>query len=251
MLVASLTLLIGMLLGGQNVSAYIVEDLPKEIKANVEDKERQKEILSIVKGYEKEFKGVQKDLNKSKKEMKKLNLDKNSSPEAINAVFDQANDSWQEVQQLGIQSRTEALDMLSQEEWEGVISKSLNDYSKKDLKKQDKALKEFEKKFDKLKGSVAKEITDPERLEKIYTTFDAFKIDMANYLEANRKRTIKDMEVFGNLDASEAELQNEFSSLDEARNQFFIGIEKLHFELVENTTDEEWTKIAKSVNKIF
>ena len=251
MLVASLSLLIGMLLGGQNISAYIVEDLPKEIKANVDDKEKQKEILSITKAYEKEFKGVQKDLKKSKKQMKKLNLDRNTTPESINAVLDEADNSWKEVQTLGLKSRSAVLEMLSQEEWSGIISKSLEDYSKKDLKKQDKALEDFEKKFDKLKKDVAKEITDPKRQENIFATFDTFKVDMENYVAANRKRTIKDMGDFGNLEASEAELQQELSSLDEARSQFFEGIEKLHFELVENTTEEEWAKIAKSVNKIF
>lgn len=251
MLVASLTLLIGMLMGGQNISAFIVEDLPKEIKANIDDKERQKEVLSIVKAYEKEFKGVQKDLKKSKKEMKKLNLDRNSTPESINTVLDEANSSWKEIQEQGIKSRLDALELLSNEEWEGVISQSLEDYSKKDLKKQNKAVEDFEKKFDKLKSSVAKEITDPERQEKIFATFDAFKVDMANYIAVNKKKTVKDMDIFRDLDASEAQIQQEVSSIDEARSQFFKGIEKLHFELVENTTDEEWSKIAKSVNKIF
>ena len=98
---------------------------------------------------------------------------------------------------------------------------------------------------------MTKEITDPQRQEKIFATFEAFKVDMANYAEANNNRTIKEMEVFGNLVATEEELQEELSSLDESRDQFFQGIEKLHFELVENTTEEEWAKIAKSVNKIF
>ena len=41
------------------------------------------------------------------------------------------------------------------------------------------------------------------------------------------------------------------STIDQARDQFFDGVVKLHFDLVELTTDEEWSKIAKSVNKIF
>lgn len=251
MLVASLTLLIGMLLGGQNMSAFIVEDLPKEIKTNVKDKERQKEILTLVKAYEKDFKGVQKDLNKSKKHMKKLNLDRNASTDSIQGVLDEVTIAWQEVQAIGLKTRAEALEMLTEEEWEGVISKSLEDYSKKELKKQDKAYQNFEKNFDKLKASVAKDITDPERQEKIFATFDVFKVDMANYIMANKKKTLKDMEVFGDLNATEEQLQNELSSVDKARNQFFDGIVKLHNELAGSTSDDEWTKIAKSVNKIF
>ncbi len=251
MLVASLVLLMGVLFGAGNISAYVVEDFPKEVKSHVDDKERQKEILSTVKPYEKEFKSVQKDLNKSKKKMKKLNLDRNASSEDIKKILDGAAAAWKEVQTAGLQTRSETLKILSEEEWDLIISKSLEDFDKKEVKKQEKAYKEFEKNFAKLKSSVEKEITDPERQKKIGATFTSFKMDMKNYVEANMNRTIKEMEEFGNLNATEEDLNAALSSIDQARDQFFDGIVKLHFDLVELTTDEEWTKIAKSVNKIF
>ncbi len=105
MLVASLALLIGMLFGGGNIPAFVVEDFPKEVKANVDDKERQKEILSTVKPYEKEFKSVQKGLNKSKKKMKKLNLDRNASSEDINEILDGAAVAWKDLQTSGLETR--------------------------------------------------------------------------------------------------------------------------------------------------
>ncbi len=141
--------------------------------------------------------------------------------------------------------------MLSEEEWELIISKSLEEFDKKEIKKQEKAYKEFEKNFAKLKSTVEKEITDAERKEKIGATFTSFKKDMKNYVDANMNRTIKEMEAFGDLNAAEDELKAAASSVEEARNQFFEGIVTLHFDLVELTTDEEWDKISKSVNKIF
>jgi len=251
MLVASLVLLIGMLFGGGNMPAFVVEDFPKEVKANVDDKERQKEILSTIKPYEKEFKSVQKDLNKSKKKMKKLNLDRNASSEDINEILDGAAAAWKDLQITGLETRLVTLKMLSEEEWELIISKSLEEFDKKEIKKQEKAYKEFEKNFAKLKSTVEKEITDAERKEKIGATFASFKKDMKNYVDANMNRTIKEMEAFGDLNAAEDELKAAASSIEEARDQFFEGIVTLHFDLVELTTDEEWTKISKSVNKIF
>ena len=251
MLVASLSLLIGMLLGGGNISAFVVEDFPKEVKTNVDDKERQKEIMNSFKPYEKEFKKVQKDLNKSKKKMKKLNLDRNASAEDIQSILDNANDAWKGVQTSGLQSREETLEMLSDEEWELIIAKSLEEYDKKDIKKQEKAYKEFEKQFAKLKSTVEKEITDTDKKDKILATLDTFKSDMKNYADASTNRTIKELKAFGKKDATEEELNEALSTIDDAREQFFDGIVKLHFDLVESTTDEEWGKIAKSVNKIF
>jgi len=251
MLVASLSLLIGMLLGGGNISAFVVEDFPKEVKTNVDDKERQKEIMNSFKPYEKEFKKVQKDLNKSKKKMKKLNLDRNASAEDIQSILDDANDAWKGVQTSGVQSRAETLEMLSDEEWELIIAKSLEEFDKKDIKKQEKAYKEFEKQFAKLKSTVENEITDADNKEKILATLDTFKSDMKNYADASTNRTIKELEAFGNKEATEEELIEALATIDDAREQFFDGIVKLHFDLVESTTDEEWGKIAKSVNKIF
>ncbi|MGI9530887.1 hypothetical protein [Lutimonas sp.] len=251
MLVATLSLLIGMLLGGGNISAYVVEDFPKEVKSNVDDKERQKEILALTKPYEKEFKSVQKDLKKSKKQMKKLQLDRDASSEDISEILDNANSSWKGIQATGIATRAEVITMLSDEEWELIIADSMEEFDKKELKKQRKAYDNFEKKFAKLQAAVAKEITDPERQEKIFATFDSFKTDMKNYVEANMNRTAKELEEFSKREATEDELNAAFSKVDSARNQFFESIEKMHFDLVEQTTEEEYSKIAKAVNKIF
>ena len=251
MLVASLSLLIGMLLGGGNMSAFVIEDFPKEVKANIDDKERQKEVMSSFKPYEKEFKKIQKDLDKSKKKMKKLNLDRNASSEDIQEILNEANLAWKGIQATGVQDRVKTLEMLSDEEWELIIAESLKEFDKKEIKKQEKAYKEFEKNFAKLESSVEKEITDADHKEKILATLDTFKNDMKNYVDANMNRTIRELEEFGKKDATEEKLNEELSTIDDAREQFFDGIVKLHFDLVESTTDEEWTKIAKSVNKIF
>lgn len=251
MLVATLSLLIGMLLGGGNISAYVVEDFPKEVKRNVDEKERQKDILAITKPYEKEFKSVQKDLKKSKKQMKKLHLDRNASSEDINEILDNSNTSWKDIQAKGVAARTEVMAMLSDEEWELIIANSMEEFDKKEIKKQKKAYDNFEKKFTKLRATVSKEITDPEHLEKIFATFDSFQADMKSYVEANMNRTAKELEEFSQREATEDELNAAFSVVDEARDRFFEGIEKLHFDLVELTTEEEYAKIAKAVNKTF
>lgn len=183
--------------------------------------------------------------------MKKLHADRNASAEDINEILEQADASWKGIQKTGVASRAEVMSMLSDEEWQLIIANSMEEFDKKELKKQKKAYDNFEKKFTKLKASIAKEITDPARQEEIFATFDLFKTDMKNYVDANMNRTAKELEEFAKREATEDELNAALSSVDDARDQFFESIEKLHFELVENTTDEEWKKISKAVNKIF
>lgn len=183
--------------------------------------------------------------------MKKIQLDRNASSEEINKILDNANASWKGIQATGIAARSQVMTMLSDEEWELIIADSMEEFDKKELKKQQKAYDNFEKKFTKLRSSVAKEITDHERQEKIFATFDSFQADMKNYVEANMNRTAKELKEFSQREATEEELKEAFSVIDEARDQFFEGIEKLHFDLVELTSEEEYAKIAKAVNKTF
>lgn len=251
MLVATLSLLIGMLLGGSNIPTFIVEDLPKEIKRNIDDKERKDEILSILKEYEKEFKKSQKSLDKLKKKVKKLNLDRNSEKDSIDKVLNDASGIWQSIQTSGINNRILVQELLSEEEWENIIAKSIDELDKKEIKNQKKQYEKFNKEYDKVKNTIAEQITDVERRKKIDEAFIELKNLMKDYLEANKIKTLRYNDAFQNLNASKADLTEALSFLDESRIKLFDGIVKLHFELTEITTDEEWSKIAKSVNKLF
>lgn len=123
--------------------------------------------------------------------------------------------------------------------------------NKKEIKSQEKAYKEFDKNFDKLKKGVTSEITDPERLKIIEETFKNFKDLWKIYLDEVMALSLRYLDSFQNLDATEAELNEAISSVGDSRDNLFDGIIKLNAELKELTTDEEWTTIAKKINKLF
>lgn len=251
MLVATLTLLMTMLFGGGNISAFIVEDLPKEIKSNIDDKERQKEVLAVVKGYEKEFKKSQKELKGVKKELKKLNADRGASKEAIDQKLDEANAIWIGLDSSGISNRREATEMLTEDEWQEIIAKSMAEFDKKEIKSQEKAYKNFEKKWIGLSNTVLKEISDEDRRAKVEGIFQSFKGDMKRYVDANMNRTVRENEVFADRVASKEELGQALSEIEKSREDLFDSFVDLHFDLVDLTTEEEWKKIAKATNKLF
>ena len=252
MLVASLSLLIALLTGGgSDIPVFIVDDLSKEIKNHVNDKEKKKEILSVLKDYEKEFKKSQKSLGKEKKQLKKLNTDRNSPEGSMDIVLNDASEIWSDLKTSAVQKRVEVQGLLTEEEWQNIIAESLAEMNKKEIKSQEKAYKEFDKNFDKLKKGVTSEITDPERLKIIEETFKNFKDLWKIYLDEVMALSLRYLDSFQNLDATEAELNEAISSVGDSRDNLFDGIIKLNAELKELTTDEEWTTIAKKINKLF
>jgi hypothetical protein len=183
--------------------------------------------------------------------MKKLNLDRNSEKDSIYQVLNDASDLWEKLQASGVDNRVLVQEMLTQEEWEKIISKSIDELSKKEVKNLEKEHKNFDKEYDKLQSAIAKQITNPERLKIIDQSFLDFKILLKDYIQSNKEKTLRYNDVFQNLNATKSDLAEAVSFVDESRTKLFDGIVKLHFELTEITTEEEWTKIAKSVNKLF
>ena len=251
MIIAGLTILIGLLFGGGNISAFLIEDLPKEIKHNVDDKEKQKEILAVLKEFDKEFKKAQKEIDKSKKELKKLNLERTSSEESIRAEFDKVTDIWKKLQTDGIEKRIQVTSMLTEDEWEKIVAGSVSELDKKEQKSQDKIFEDFEKELNKTKKEIKKSIPDVAKANKIEDAFLAFSNEIKAYITANMDRTLRNYETFRNLNATKDELEEALSNVENSREKVFDGIINLHFELVELTTDDEWKSLAKAVNDLY
>ena len=138
MIVTGIILLISILFGGSGIPVFIIEDLQKEVKENIKDKDRQKQVLAITKDYEKAVKDYQKQIDKNKKSMKKLNLDKNTPKDSIVNLLNETAEIWKEIQTEGIDDRLKATKLITDAEWENIIANSVSDLSKKEVKSQDK-----------------------------------------------------------------------------------------------------------------
>ena len=251
MLIAGITLLIGILFGGSDLSTFLVEDLPKEIKHNVEDKEKQKQILAVLKEYEKEFKKTQKEINKSTKELKKLNLDRNSTESSIRLEFAVTLDLWKKLQNDGIDKRLQVIGLLTEDEWEKVIANSIADPDKKEKKHKNKIYENFDKEVSKIKKEIEKTILDTAIAVNIENAFKDFSNGVRSYISANMDRTLKNHKTLRNKEANKEELEQALLFVVDARKNVFEQLLKLHFKLIDLTTEDEWKKISKSINELY
>lgn len=251
MIVTGLILLFTVLFGSPVIPTFVVEDLQKEVKANIDDKERQKEILSVLKDYEDEFKKSQKEINKITKKLKKLNEDRHSPKDSIIAALNMNLDIWKKLQTDGIDHRLKAIKLITPEEWEQITANSVAEFDEKELKAQEKVYKNFNKEIFKVQEVIADKVTEEDRRKKIEAAFENYDKEMITYIDLNINRTLNNHKAFRNLNATKPELLEALSSIEDARKDVFEGIVKLHFQLVELTTDEEWKKISKAVNNMY
>ena len=185
------------------------------------------------------------------KNLKKLNLDRNSLKESIVAEFTITSDLWKKLQTDGISKRLQVINLLTAEEWDKVTANSVAEFDKKENKKNDKVFEEFDKELKKFKEEIVKNISDKEKITEIEDAFLDFSTDIKGYIDANMERTLRDHQTFRNMNATSDELVNALSTVEEARMDVFEGIIELHFKLVELTTEEEWNSIAKATNNLF
>ena len=143
------------------------------------------------------------------------------------------------------------INLLIAEKWEIVTAKSVAEFDKKEIKKNDKIFEEFDKEVKKVKEEIVKNISDKEKINKIEDAFLDFTSEIKGYIKANMARTLRDHQAFRNVNATSDELVTALSTVEEARMEVFEGIMDLHFKLIKLTSEEEWDSLAKAANKLY
>jgi hypothetical protein len=119
MLIATATLIISLLAGGIPDSFFTLPDIKKEIKVQVTDKEKQKEILSIMKETDKKISDFNKKINKS---LKSENLYKNRdvTKEQLIAFHKNIINERRVLQKEIIDARMKVIGLMTEDEWIAV-----------------------------------------------------------------------------------------------------------------------------------
>ena len=119
MLIATATLIITLLSGGVPEGFFTLPEVKKEIKGQVEDKEKQKEILAIMKETDKKITAFNKKLNKSIKS-ENLYRSRDVTPEQLTTYHENLINERKVLQKEVIEARMRVIGLMTEEEWKAV-----------------------------------------------------------------------------------------------------------------------------------
>lgn len=246
MLIASITALVILLSGGFEV--FFFENVEKGIKKYVEDKQRQKELLSDVKEAKSYVKSHNKYRKSEFKEFGKLLGTYETTSEDFNGFFSDVADKQREFEEKFIDYRIALIENVTDEEWakmkelsDAEVQKQMSEASKKKAKE-----KEAHKKTRK---TIEKEIIDSDKRASVLKEFDHLQEHYDALVDKiNRVNTVEN-EVITNKDASKSELLGVYASINEERKTLQDALVKFHEVVVANTAKETGEAVLKAFAK--
>jgi hypothetical protein len=251
MLIATATLISILLFGGPE-EMFLMGTLEKGIKKEITDKDRQKEIKSIISVYEKSVKGYKKTRKSQKKELAALYNSKNASVDDFSSLYDEMILTLQNLQTKTIDSRIQSLEMITDEEWENMVQMEKDRLIKEETKasKSKKKVKEpkpflnLEEVIKSLNLDTQNEQESLQQLEKVKKSYD----DLVHTVQDSRN---KFSQIIRDRNSSRAELESVANWNNEIKKDAYFNLVDLYKKLSENVPDENWAKVAKEFGKII
>lgn len=249
MLIAGLIALLSLMLGDTTMP-FLLPNEEKSIKKVIVDKERKKQLDFIAKGIESKEDQYKKNKKAYIKELEKLNLDRSATAEQFLEVTDQVYQVNKDAFDFMVKIRLTIGELISVEEWDAIIADGKKRYHKNKTK-YEKAYPDFEKAINKISNSVEKVISDKEKAKLISTRIKKFSVLTLENSKQIAAYNIYDHPVLSNIKSTEEELKAIRPEILELRNQVVKEYIAIHNLIAENTTEEEWPKVVKKVNKLF
>jgi hypothetical protein len=251
MIIATITAL-SILFGGGNLQGAFFEipKVEKLIKENVEDKDRKKEAKAISKEYYKAVKKIRKEEKKKIKELKKTAAIRSTTKEELNELIDSISSIDQKGQQTWIKLRLDITKTLTKEEFDKIIVAGTTEDEK--VEKQNlKAKQKRDKAIQNIRTSLKEGITDQAKIDKVLEDFQQYEDAVNDLFKMQQEINYELDETLKKYNASEEELQTLIENVRKYNDGVLKAFETFNFQLVEQTTDEEWKNINKKVIELI
>ena len=255
MLIGLFTILATLLFGGGNTEElFILPNAQKVVKQTIEDPDRKDQATLEMKNLSKEWKKLQKIKKKQAKNLAKMNKDLSTDAQALADLFENYKEERRNVKDQLITFRLNIQDIMTDDEWSSVISQ-IEDVKPKKAKKQEKAqLKEAlkkDKKFRAVEDEIEAAFTDPEKLKEVKIDMEQFEDDLADLIFTMQEESLNMVEVMRDRNASRDDITEAVMMQEDERAVVHASFLKFRKELVELSTEDNWPKIAKALNKFL
>ena len=240
--------------GGGPEEVFLVPDLKKEINKTVKDKDRKEDLKALIVVAKKETKDFRKQIRNESKFAKKLAVDYQSDLAELNKVFMTSIESRKQHQASMINKRLVFQNLMTDDEWNSIISKQI-DLKKKEQRKKNKSARKAEsreeKMFAKVHEAISQEILDIDRSVKIDSAFTAFERVIAKLYDEKRDGNFQDNELIGKRAATRQELEQFYHKQDSIRENVY----KSYFQLLEvgraSSSEAEWKSLVRPLARIY
>jgi len=244
--------LIFTLIGNGVPEVFYIDEFDKGVKEYVLDKERRGEILDSLKSGTKRVKSFYKEREGQVKELKKKNLDQNTTEQWFKDFFVERMKERKELQAYTINMRLNLQQKITTEEWAKIMGLSWADVARDEAKAKKKELKDKDKNiFRNVEKAIMENVSDSEKRALILSA-------LINYEKKNDEivNTYEEIDVeAGGLLADQHATQEQMNQfclgLNVIRQSFYLSYLKFYFEVRDNTTEEEWKLIIKQFNKVL
>lgn len=249
MLIAGLIALLSMMLG-ETTLPFLLPKEEKSINKVIKDESKKKQLKIIAKGIEKKEDEYKENRKEYRNELEELNLNRSTTPEQFLVVTGQIHRVNMEAFDFMVKVRLTIGELLTVEEWDAIIADGKKRYHKTESK-YEKAYPDFEKTINKIINRVEKTISDKEKAKLISSRIKKFsKLTLENSKKI-ASYNIYDHPVLSNIRSTEEELKAIRPEILALRNEVVSEYIAIHNLLAANTTEEEWPKVVKKVNKLF
>ena len=248
-----ITLLIRTLSGGPE-DVFLVPKLEKQLKTHVVDKGKRDELIQISKTAKSEIKTFKRHRKNKLKEIDILMKNRSVPSGTIYTVYESYQKKRVTLQMSLIDKRLRFQELFTDDEWDHIIAKAVfpsdkkSDKAEKQDGKQDKVLDEY---FAKIKKEVEQHVSDPDKLNIIFSSMDEFQHTFDEFLEEGQNMNVHDSDILRNKHASREELEQFYDEQNALRNKGSQQYMDLRTVAIENTDEKEWKAIEKALSSIL
>jgi hypothetical protein len=254
MIISLVTLIIILFSGGGPDSFFLVPDGQKIIKTQIVDKEKANDAVVHYKAASKAIKAFSKQNKKDRKELVKLQSDRNTTRSTLEKKYTEAFGTRKQLQEELADTRLKIRDLMTEDEWDAFILDALAALEKKEKKtqKQDsKADNTAQKNLDKINTAITQEVNDEQRQKEALDAFSMFEgrvlklVQKINTLKFNTNATLQ------SYSTKHQELVEIYNEMNSAQDEAFKALLNMRDELLQDITVEEWNSISKKLKSVF
>lgn len=249
MLIAGLIALLSMMLGDATMP-FLLPKEEKSINKIIKDPVKSKQLKIIAKGIEEREDQYKEDKKAYTKELEALNLERLTTSEQFQIVADQIYHINKEAFDYMVKVRLSIGEFITVEEWNAIIDDGKKRYHKTETK-YEKAYPDFEKVINKIIDRVEEVISDKEKAKLISARIRGFSILTIENSKKIAGYNIYDHPVLSDIRSTEVELNAIGPKILELRIEVVREYIAIHNLIAANTSEEEWPKVVKKVNKLF